>query len=54
MGLDDLVNKAKEALGGESGVDEKIDQAAEAVKNVAPDNVDGMVDQVADKAKDAL
>lgn len=54
MGLDDLVNKAKDALGGDAGVDEKIDQAAEAVKSVTPDNVDAVVDQVAEKAKDVL
>ncbi len=54
MGLDDMVNKAKDMLGGDQGVDEKVDQAAEAVKGVTPDNVDGVVDQVAEKAKDVL
>ncbi len=46
MGFDDLVNKAKEQL-----TDERIDQIAHAIKDKTPDNVDGVVDQVADKAK---
>jgi hypothetical protein len=86
MGLDDLVNQAKDLLGqgeqkaqaatGEAAAgdnqaaaadagaaaglidkakemltDERIDQIAGAVKGRTPDNVDTMVDQVADKAK---
>lgn len=47
MGFDDLVNKAKEAL-----TDERIDQAAQAIKDKTPDNVDSIVDTVAEKGKD--
>ena len=32
MGIDDIVNQAKDALGGVS--DEQVDQAAEAAKNI--------------------
>ena len=39
MAFDDLVNKAKEAL-----TDERIDQAAAAIKEKTPDNVDSIVD----------
>lgn len=46
MGLDDLVNQAKEQL-----TDERIDQIAGAIKDKTPDNIDTVVDQVADKAK---
>lgn len=62
MGLDDLVNKAKEALSGgnkddligqakEHLTDERIDQVADAIKKVAPDSIDGHVDTLADQAK---
>ncbi len=86
MGLDDLVNKAKDLLGqGEekaqdaaaeakagnteaaaadastaSGLidkakelltDERIDQVAGAIKGKTPDNVDTIVDQIAEKGK---
>jgi len=80
MGLDDLVNKAKDLLGqgeekaqdatgaagaqaaggGASGLvdkakelltDERIDQVAGAIKGKTPDNIDAVVDQVAEKAK---
>ena len=62
MGLDDLVNKAKGALAGvdkdelvgkakEFATDERIDQAAEAIKKVTPDSIDGKVDSLAEKAK---
>lgn len=54
MGIDDMINKAKEALGGDAGVDEKVDQAAEAVKGVTPDSADATVDQVADTVKDKI
>ena len=46
--LSGLFDKAKEAL-----TDERIDQAAEAIKSVAPDSVDRHVDSLADKAKQA-
>lgn len=75
MGLDDLVNKAKDMLGsGASGTaaaggsasggaaglidkakevltDERIDQVAGAIKDKTPDNIDAMVDKVAEKGK---
>ena len=41
-----LIDKAKELL-----TDERIDQVAGMVKDRTPDNIDTMVDQVADKAK---
>lgn len=73
MGLDDLVNKAKDMLGsdgktaaggtssGAAGLidkakevltDERIDQVAGAIKDKTPDNIDTMVDKVADKGKE--
>lgn len=54
MELDDLAGKATELLGGEAGVDEKIDQAAAAIQERTPDAADGVVEQLADKAKDIL
>ena len=75
MGLDDLVNKAKDMLGsgtagttaaggsaagGAAGLidkakevltDERIDQVAGAIKDKTPDNIDAMVDKVAEKGK---
>jgi len=33
MGIEDMVNKAKEALGGSGATDGAIDQAAQAVKD---------------------
>lgn len=47
MGLDDIVNQAKDML-----TDERIDQVAQAIKDKTPDNVDSIVDQVAEKGKD--
>ena len=41
-----LIDKAKEVL-----TDERIDQVAGAIKDKAPDNVDTIVDQVAEKGK---
>jgi hypothetical protein len=76
MGLDDLVNKAKDMLGQggdkagaaadgagstasgmvdkikEVATDERIDQVAGVIKDKTPDNVDSVVDTVAEKAKD--
>lgn len=54
MGLDDLIGKAKDALGGSDGVNEKIDAVAEAVKDKTPDNIDGHVDTAANAAKNFL
>jgi hypothetical protein len=47
MGLDDIINKAKELA-----TDERINQAAEAIKAKTPDNVDSIIDKVATKAQD--
>ncbi len=41
------MDKAKELL-----TDERIDQASAAIQSKTPDNVDTMVQGVADKAKD--
>jgi hypothetical protein len=46
MGIEDMVAKAKAAL-----PDERIDQAAEAVQKVTPDDVDRKVQDVAEQAK---
>lgn len=51
MGIGDMVDKAKEALGGEAKIEESIDQAAEAIKEKTPDQADAVVDQAADAAK---
>ena len=42
-----MVDKVKDVA-----TDEHIDQVAGVIKDKTPDNVDGVVDQVADKAKD--
>jgi hypothetical protein len=52
--VSDFIQKAKDALGSSGAADEVIDQAADAAKNVAPDAADGTIDDVAQKAKDAL
>jgi len=55
MGVEDIIGKAKEMLGDHPDqVDQAIDKAADLVEEKTPDNVDGIVEQVADKAKDAL
>lgn len=55
MGLDDLVNKAKGALGGhEEQAKDALDKAGEAVKAKTSDSQDGQVDDVIGKAKDYL
>jgi hypothetical protein len=46
MGIEDMVAKAKAAL-----PDERIDQAADAVKKVTGDDVDRKVDDAAEHAK---
>lgn len=53
MALNDMINKAKDALGG-GKADGAIDKAAEMVKGKTPDNHDAKVDTVADKAKNFL
>ena len=47
MGLDDIIRQAKDLA-----TDERIDQAAEAIKAKTPDNIDSIIDKVADKAQD--
>lgn len=55
MGLDDLVNKAKGALGGhEEQAKDAVDKAGEAVKAKTSDSQDRQVDEIVDKAKDYL
>jgi len=55
MGLEDIVGQAKDLLGSNSeAVDGAIDQAAEAVKEKAPDQVDCLVDQGAQAIKDQI
>lgn len=46
MGLSDFADKAKEMA-----TDERIDQARDAVKDRAPDNVDKIADQAAEKGR---
>ena len=41
-----LIDKAKELL-----TDERIDQVAGAIKGKTPDNIDSVVDQIAEKGK---
>jgi hypothetical protein len=50
------VDKAKDTLGvtEPSKVDEAIDTAAEATQQVLPDSASSTIQNVADKAKDAL
>lgn len=54
MGIEDMVNQAKDAVGGSDAASGAVDQAAEAVKGVAPDQADGAIDAAADKAKEML
>jgi len=55
VGLDDLVNKAKGALGGhEEQAKDAVDKAGEAVKAKTSDSQDRQVDEIVDKAKDYL
>ncbi len=54
MGIGDMVNQAKDALGGDAAVDEKIEQAAEAITDKTPEQVDDLVNKAADAAKDVI
>jgi hypothetical protein len=55
MGVEDMIGKAKDLLGEhEEQVDQAIDKAADVVEQKTPDSVDPMVQQAAEKAKDAL
>lgn len=53
MGLDDIVNKAKDALGG-GKADSSIDKGVDAIQAKTPDNIDGYVETAGEKAKDFL
>jgi len=57
MGLEDMVNKAKDMVsssGAGDSVDGAVDQAADAIKEKTPDQADGMVDQAAQAVKDQI
>jgi hypothetical protein len=57
MGLEDIVNQAKDLVGSSGAgdsVDGAVDQAAEAIKEKTPDQVDGLVDQGAQAIKDQI
>ncbi|WP_231494838.1 antitoxin [Cellulomonas sp. KRMCY2] len=55
MGIDDLVNKAREALdGNEDKAQDALDKAADAIKSRTDDGVDEKVDMIVEKAKDFL
>ena len=52
MGFDNALNQAKDVAGQhQDQVNQGIDAAAEKGKDLAPDQVDGYVDQGADYAK---
>ena len=46
-----MVNKAKDALGGEEAASAKIDQAADMAKGKVPEQAAGAVDAAASAAK---
>ncbi len=55
MGLDDIIGEAKQQLGEHAEqVDGVIDKADEAIKDKAPDQADGAIDDAAAKAKEIL
>jgi len=55
MGLDDMINKAKDVPGAHpDAVEGAVDNAAEAVKAKTPDVLDAGVDQAAQAAKDQI
>jgi hypothetical protein len=58
MGLEDMVNQAKDMITGNAGaadaVEGAVDQAADAVKEKTPDQVDAAVDQAAQAVKDQI
>lgn len=51
MGLGDILNNAKDKIKGQVPSDAKIDEIAETVKDKTPDQIDGVVDKVAEQAK---
>ena len=58
MGLEDMVNQAKDMIKGNPGaadaVEGGVDQVKEAVVEKAPDQVDGAVEQAAQAVKDQI
>jgi hypothetical protein len=58
MGLDDMVNQAKDMIKGTpsaaDAVQGAVDQAADAVQEKTPDQVDGVVEQGAQAIKDQI
>lgn len=54
MDMDGIVEKAKDALGGEEALEDKIQQAADFLKDKAPDGADGFIDKIAGAAHDAV
>lgn len=55
MGIDDLVNKAQDAL-KEHGdtISDGLEKAGEAIKDKTPDNIDPHVDTAIDKAQEYI
>jgi len=62
MSSEGIFDKAKDAVGGTEGLlakakdlgtDENIDKVAEGIKQHVPDQVDEVVDNLAEKAKQA-
>jgi hypothetical protein len=58
MGVEDMLNQAKDMIKGTPGASEQVegvvDQAADAVQEKTPDQVDGVVDQAAQAVKDQI
>ena len=58
MGLEDMVNQAKDMIKGTPGaadaVEGAVDQAADAVQEKTPDQVDAAVEQGAQAVKDQI
>ena len=47
MGMGDMIDKAKQAVGGDANADKAVDQVADAAKEKAPDQGDAVIDQAA-------
>ena len=55
MGIEDIANQAKNLAGQHADkVADAVDTAAEKVKEMTPDQADGMVDKAAETAKGAI
>ena len=52
MGIEDMVNKAKEMVGGDSAVDSAVDQVGRGGNGACPDQADGVIDQAAQAVRD--